>query len=159
MFSLFPSIILPVHPLLHYPSSCFSHLLHSFPSPFSRILFFLMCLFISSEIFHLHPLTYHSFLTYFPLPSLNLIFILMPTIVFICFTTFHFLEITWNAKSNETPTWCNTVQVLILQGHSTCFGRKRPSSRVFKTSTAATGTCVIVAGKSSHLLIRAGTEC
>jgi len=28
--------------------------------------------------------------------------------------------------SNETPTWCNTVQVLFLQGHSTCFGRKRP---------------------------------
>ena len=26
---------------------------------------------------------------------------------------------------------------------------------IFKTSTAATGTCVIVAGKSSHLLIRA----
>ena len=24
--------------------------------------------------------------------------------------------------SNETPTWCNTVQVLFLQGHSTCFG-------------------------------------
>ena len=40
---------------------------------------------------------------------------------------------------------------------TTCFGRKRPSSGVFKTNTAATGTCVIVAGKSSHLLIRAGT--
>jgi len=36
---------------------------------------------------------------------------------------------------------------------------ERPPSGVFKTSTAATGTCVIVAGKSSHLLIRAGTEC
>ena len=36
-------------------------------------------------------------------------------------------------------------------------GVKRPSSGVFKTSTAATGTCVIVAGKSSHLLIWAGT--
>ena len=59
-------------------------------------------------------------------------------------------------KSNETPTWYNTVQVLFLQGHSTCFGRKGPSSGVFKTSTAATVTCVIVAGKSSHLLIRAG---
>ena len=34
-------------------------------------------------------------------------------------------------------------------------GRKRPSSGVFKTSTAATGTCVIVAGQSSHFLIRA----
>ena len=55
----------------------------------------------------------------------------------------------------KTPTWCNTVQVLFLHGHSTCFRRKRPSSGVFKTSTAATGTCVIVAGKSSHLLIRA----
>jgi hypothetical protein len=44
-----------------------------------------------------------------------------------------------------------------LQGHSTCFGRKRPSSGVFITSTAATGTCVIVTGQSSHLLIRAGT--
>ena len=41
--------------------------------------------------------------------------------------------------------------------HSTCFGRKHPSSGVFKISTAATGTCVIVAGKSSHLLLRAGT--
>ena len=38
------------------------------------------------------------------------------------------------------------MQVLFLQGHSTCFGRKRPSSGVFKTSTAAPGTCVIVAG-------------
>ena len=49
------------------------------------------------------------------------------------------------------------MQVLFLQGRSTCFGRKRPSSGVFKTSTAATGTCVIVAVQSSHLLIRAGT--
>ena len=48
------------------------------------------------------------------------------------------------------------MQVLFLQNHSTCFGRKRPSSGVFKTSTAATHACVIVAGKSSHL-IRAGT--
>jgi len=59
-------------------------------------------------------------------------------------------------KSNETPTWCNTVQILFLQSHSTCLGRKRPSSGVFKTSTVATGACVIVAGQSSHLLIRAG---
>ena len=59
-------------------------------------------------------------------------------------------------KSNETPTLCNTVQVLFLQSHSTCFGRKRPSSEVFKTIMAATGTCVIVAGKSTRLLIRAG---
>ena len=44
-----------------------------------------------------------------------------------------------------------------LQGHSTCFGRKHPSSGVFKTSRAATGTCVIVVGQPSHLLIRAGT--
>ena len=35
-------------------------------------------------------------------------------------------------ESNETPTWYNTVQVLFLQSHSTCFGRKRPSSRVLK---------------------------
>ena len=35
-------------------------------------------------------------------------------------------------------------------------GVKRPSSGVLKTSTAATGTCVIVAGKTSHLLIGAG---
>ena len=46
------------------------------------------------------------------------------------------------------------MQVLFLQSHSKCFGRKRPSSGVFKTSTTATGTCVIVAGKSSHHLIR-----
>ena len=36
-------------------------------------------------------------------------------------------------QSNETPTWCNTVQVLFLQCQSTCFGRKRPSSGIFKT--------------------------
>ena len=60
-----------------------------------------------------------------------------------------------DVKSNKTPTWCNTVQVLFLQSHSTCFGRKRPSSGVFKTGTAATGTRVIVAGKSSNHLIRA----
>ena len=53
------------------------------------------------------------------------------------------ISIILSVKSNETPTWCNTVQVLFLQGHSTCFGRKRPSSGVFKTSTAATGTCVL----------------
>ena len=34
----------------------------------------------------------------------------------------------------KTPTWCNTVQVLYLQGHSTCFGRKRPSSGVLWVS-------------------------
>ena len=33
-------------------------------------------------------------------------------------------------------------------------GAKRPSSGVFKTSTVATGTCVIIAGKLSYLLIR-----
>jgi len=37
-------------------------------------------------------------------------------------------------------------------------GVKHPSSGVFKTSTAATGTCGIVAGKSSHLLIRAVSD-
>jgi len=58
-------------------------------------------------------------------------------------------------ESNKTPTWCNTVQVLFLQSQSTCFGRERPSPGVFKTGTAATGTCVIVAGKSSHHLFRA----
>ena len=51
------------------------------------------------------------------------------------------------------------MQDLFLQSHSTSFGRKRPSSGVFKTSTAVTGTGVIVAGKSSHLLIRAGMRC
>ena len=39
------------------------------------------------------------------------------------------------------------------------WGVKRPSSGVFKTGTAATGKCVIVAGKSSHHLIMAETEC
>ena len=38
-------------------------------------------------------------------------------------------------------------------------GVKRPSSGVFKTGTAATGTCVIVAGRSSHHHIRAETRC
>ena len=33
-------------------------------------------------------------------------------------------------------------------------GVKRPSSGVFKTGTAATGTCVMVAGRSSHHHIR-----
>ena len=51
------------------------------------------------------------------------------------------------------------MQVLFLQSHSTRFGRKHPSSGVFKTSTVATGTCVIVAGKSSHqqFLLRLST--
>jgi len=62
-------------------------------------------------------------------------------------------------KSNETPILCNTVQVLFLQSHSTCFGGKRTSSGVLKTGTAATGTCVIVVGKSSHHLIRAENGC
>ena len=35
------------------------------------------------------------------------------------------------------------------------FRAQSPIIRSFKTSTAATGTCVIVAGKSSHILIRA----
>ena len=46
-------------------------------------------------------------------------------------------------KSNETPAWCKTVQVLFLQSYFTCFEHKRPSSGVFKTSTAAIGTCVL----------------
>ena len=72
---------------------------------------------------------------------------------------FHKTPIMYLSRSNETQTWCNTVQVLFLQCHSTCFGRKRPSSGIFKTSTAATGTCVIVVGKLSHLLIRAVPLC
>jgi hypothetical protein len=32
-------------------------------------------------------------------------------------------------RSNETPTWYNTVQVLFLQGHSTCFGAQAPIIR------------------------------
>ena len=35
------------------------------------------------------------------------------------------------------------------------FRAQAPITGVFKTSTAANGTCVIVAGKSSRLLIRA----
>ena len=34
--------------------------------------------------------------------------------------------------SNETPTWCNTVQVLFLQSHSTCFRRQAPIIRSIK---------------------------
>ena len=34
--------------------------------------------------------------------------------------------------SNKTPTWCNTVQVLFLQCHSTCFGRQAPIIRSIK---------------------------
>ena len=36
-----------------------------------------------------------------------------------------------DAKSNETPTWCNTVQVLFLQSHSTCFGRQAPNHQEY----------------------------
>jgi hypothetical protein len=107
-------------------------------------------------------------------------------------------------RSNETPTWCNTVQVLFLQSNSTCFGRQTPiirSSRLWcclphwscrswfavcwrlgavrlewcpgwrlkydkscfslqpghHSSLAATGTCVIVAGRWSHHLIKVET--
>ena len=38
------------------------------------------------------------------------------------------------------------------------FRAQAPIIRSFKTSTAATGACVIVVGQSSHPLIRAGTE-
>ena len=38
------------------------------------------------------------------------------------------------------------------------FQAQAPIIRSFKTSTAATGTCIIVVGQSSHLLIRVGTE-
>ena len=34
------------------------------------------------------------------------------------------------------------------------FRAQAPINRSFKTSTAATGTCVIVVGQSTHLLIR-----
>jgi len=37
-------------------------------------------------------------------------------------------------------------------------GVKRPSSGALKTGTAATGTCVMVAGKSSHHHIRDETK-
>jgi len=61
------------------------------------------------------------------------------------------LEGTSIARSNETPTWCNTVQALFLQSHSTCFGRQVPIIRsIKKIGTATTGTGVIVAGRSSH---------
>ena len=36
------------------------------------------------------------------------------------------------SKSNKTQTWCNTVQVLFLQTHSTCFGRQAPIIRSIK---------------------------
>ena len=39
----------------------------------------------------------------------------------------------------KTPTWCNTVQVLFLQGHSTCFGRKR--KRLIRAGTALIRRC------------------
>ena len=73
--------------------------------------------------------------------------------------TYYTIHITYSDcvnKSNKTPTWCNTVQVLFLQSLHVS-GVKRPSSGVFKTCTAATGTCVIVAGRSSHHHIRAET--
>ena len=41
----------------------------------------------------------------------------------------HCVRDTFLFKSNKTPTWCNTVQVLFLQSHSTCFGRQAPIIR------------------------------
>ena len=35
-------------------------------------------------------------------------------------------------RSNKTPTWCNTVQFLFLQSHSTCFGCQAPIIRSIK---------------------------
>ena len=43
----------------------------------------------------------------------------------------------------------------ISAGSLYMFRAQAPIIGRFKTSTASTGTCVIVAGKSSHLLIRA----
>ena len=47
------------------------------------------------------------------------------------------------------------MQVLFLQGHSTCFGRKRPSSGVFKTGTAPTGTCDDLPTTITHVPVAA----
>jgi len=43
----------------------------------------------------------------------------------------------------------------ISAGSLYMFRAQAPIIRSFETSTAATGTCVIVVGQSSHLLIRA----
>jgi hypothetical protein len=42
----------------------------------------------------------------------------------------HAMEFT--VRSNKTPTWCSTVQVLFLQSHSTCFGHQAPIIRSVK---------------------------
>ena len=42
---------------------------------------------------------------------------ILPKILILCYRASQY-------KSNETPTWCYTVQVLFLQSHSTCFGRQ-----------------------------------
>ena len=75
-------------------------------------------------------------------------------VVWICFGKFRSSSGCYNFAQIVSYIYLY-CEVLFLQGHSTCFGRKRPSSGVFKTSTAATGTCVFVAGQSSHLVIRA----
>ena len=110
---------------------------------YNFIKFILLCLWKNKKIYHIIS------------PTQLIFFMVAP-----CNNNIKFLFVQLmhtNYKTNETPTWCNTMQVLFLQCHSKCFGRKCPSSGVFKTGTAATGTCVIVAGKSSHLLIRAGS--
>ena len=63
------------------------------------------------------------------------------------------LEITCSSTKNQLDaTLCRFYFCRVTLHVS---GVNRPSSGVFKTGTAATGTCVIVAGKSSHHLIRA----
>ena len=95
MFSLFPSIIFPVHALIQYSSSCFPHLLHNFPFPFTRIFFFCHMSLYFLQTFPFTS-TYLPFFSYvFSTSPLNLIFIRMPTffphVFLICFATFHFL--------------------------------------------------------------------
>ena len=63
-----------------------------------------------SEI--LHQLCFFSFWIRREL-EINLVF---QQILILCFRASQY-------KSNETPTWCNTVQVLFLQSHSTYINR------------------------------------
>ena len=53
-------------------------------------------------------------------------------------------------KSNEIPTWCNTVQVLFLQSHSSCFGRFVPNM-VMWWATCNYKTCI--RGRRASFLI------
>ena len=58
----------------------------------------------------------------------------------LCFVVYFF-----SVRLNKTPTWCNKIQILLLQTFSTCFGRHAPiisSIKYWHGTATGTGSSV-----------------